>query len=79
MKYVVMIHEWIKEHATQANITTALAVLTVILTAGVFEFTEQELKWIYLVVGLLGAFGYNVDTFTSKIPKKKKKEDPNDE
>ena len=76
MKYIVMVHEWIKKHATQANITTALAVLTVFLSSGVFEFTPDELKWIYLVVGLLGAFGYNTESFK---PKKKKQEEPNDE
>lgn len=75
------VFDFLKKHATQANITTLLAVITVILASGVIDFTPDQMNWIYLAVGILGAFGYNVESFKAparaiKNKIKKSKEEP---
>jgi len=65
-----------KKYLTAKNVTTVIAIITVILESELIELSALQVKIIYIIVGILAVFGYNInDTFKKAIEKVKKKVD----
>lgn len=55
-----------KKYLTQAHITTAFAIVLVILNSTLFDVTENVENIVYIIAGIFGALGYTVPTINLK-------------
>ena len=55
------------------NITTAMAIAIVLLESGIFTLNDLQTKIAYVIVGILGVYGYSFNGIKEAIDKAKKK------
>lgn len=54
------------------HVTTLIAISIIVLESGLFELNSVQSKIAYIVVGILGVFGYKIQDLKDAVSKLKK-------